>query len=202
MARHSGSWGIAVVTCAIAACTSSGGASGDHRVATGAVEPADVTTGADTATATPPFVLPQTEWPSCAVPGGWDCPCQANADCASGVCTWTAQGARCTVSCQETCPADFACRPVPGDSLQLACLWTFAPQCQGCASDADCGPGGASTVLQGHHCGPDHRCAWNCAKDGICPAGFSCQAVATDHDDLHLCQPQGGQCPAWTPTGL
>jgi hypothetical protein len=184
---------------AMGCASATGGSPGDYRLAMGIVAGADVasTETPDVAASAPNFAgLVQTEWPSCPLPGGWDCACTVDADCASGMCTWTGHGSRCTVSCLETCPQDFACKPVPSDTMQLACLWTFAPQCRPCEGDADCGPGGASTVVQGHRCGADHRCAWNCEKDGVCPDGFACQAVPTDHEDLHLCMPASATCPA------
>ncbi|MFH1533170.1 MAG: hypothetical protein ABIK09_20785 [Pseudomonadota bacterium] len=131
-------------------------------------------------------------------------PCGENADCQSGWCVEHMGDAVCTTTCQEDCPAGWACQQVAGTDPDVVfiCVSAHANLCKPCAAVGDCAStGGAEDVcvdygVEGSFCGG------GCGADGECPWGFSCQEVATtDGVTLSQCVADAGVCPC-TPTSV
>lgn len=94
-------------------------------------------------------------------------------------------------SCTDatTCPEGWTCAPLP-DAIQSRCLPPL-DLCRRCATDADCGAGGAC-VDQGVF----RACAAACPTGG-CPEGFLCGAAEGTGGGVSACIPrgEGDTCP-------
>ncbi len=120
-------------------------------------------------------------------------PCQGNTDCASSFCISTAAGPRCTVTCTDSCPADFACRQGTQSGLDpvFLCLPAHAPSCQPCADDVEC-YGGRCEVIGDEG---QRFCLATCAKDESCPAGTACAfGLNGAAVGMKRCLPTTGSC--------
>ncbi len=131
-------------------------------------------------------------------------PCKENGDCQSGWCVEHMGDAVCTTTCQEDCPAGWACQQVAGSDPDVVfiCVSAHANLCKPCEDAADCASvGGAEDVCTDY--GEEGSfCGGSCGAEDECPWGFSCQeVVTTDGVTLSQCVADAGVCPC-TPTSV
>ncbi|MFH1530008.1 MAG: hypothetical protein ABIK09_04630 [Pseudomonadota bacterium] len=124
-------------------------------------------------------------------------PCSENADCLSGWCVDHLGASVCSESCQEECPLGWSCEQVSGGGRDLVfiCVSEVPSLCLPCWTGSDCaGPGDVQVpcmILEGE----GSFCGGACGEDGACPAGTSCQEVATVQGATLLqCVPDSGVC--------
>ncbi len=152
-----------------AGCASSRPGTGDGDAA---VDPIDARTGA-----------------------GFGEPCDEDADCATAVChvpPGQTEGT-CSRECMFDCPDGFACRTISvGGFDRRICIPAEDTFCATCTVDEDCGDDSDACV----QLTAGKFCARDCMADAtICPAGFSCQVVASVGDTTRRqCLPINGLC--------
>ena len=128
--------------------------------------------------------------------GGFLWPCTTQADCNSGWCIATPQGKRCTKTCQDECPAGWACRQlVQGDPVFI-CQPRWLHICDPCRTTEDCR---SSASDDGHFCldwGESGKfCGGECNSDGQCPPNYGCQDVPVGGGQIQpQCVPLSGTC--------
>jgi len=129
-------------------------------------------------------------------PGELGYPCVDNGDCNSGWCISTPEGKACTKTCIEDCPDGYRCAQlVQGDPVFL-CLPRWLHLCDPCSEAVDCS---ASSGDTGHFCldkgAEGSFCGGECASDGKCPAGYTCQSVPVGEGQTEVqCVPDSGSC--------
>lgn len=126
---------------------------------------------------------------------GLGCPCEDDAECASGYCIRDGSGdARiCSELCDGECSRPgFVCRLLEnaeGDAVRL-CVPESDPYCRACEVDAECGSLANACV--------DQRdgafCATACDDETRCPSGAECATVSVGGEMLDLCVPVDGRC--------
>jgi len=125
-------------------------------------------------------------------------PCTDNTGCDSGWCVEHMGDGVCTTTCQEECPAGWACKLTGsgGPDVVSVCVSNYANLCRPCAASADCkSTGGAEDACvaygqQGSFCGGA------CKASKECPWGFSCKPVASvDGAESMQCVADAGECP-------
>jgi len=125
---------------------------------------------------------------------GLGCPCEADADCASGYCIGTGAGDLrvCTELCDGDCPDGYTCELIEnaaGDAVRL-CVPERSPYCQPCERDVDCGSLRHLCLEQN-----DGRfCATACLPGDVCPDGALCDVVTTGGQEFRICVPDDGVC--------
>ena len=176
------------------------GGAGDLAVAE--LPPGDLSPAADTH----PDVGPdQPNLPAC--DPGEGCfldPCGENGDCQSGWCVEHMGDAVCTTTCQEDCPAGWACQQVAGTDPDVVfiCVSAHANLCKPCADAAGCASTGGAEDVCVDYGAEGSFCGGACGADEECPWGFSCQEVpTTDGVTLSQCVADAGVCPC-TPTSV
>ncbi len=126
--------------------------------------------------------------------------CEADADCASGMCRAVYAGSSLKV-CVRTCAqagdcgnATAYCSPVNAGATTGLCVPRSPTHCMACDADADCG-------LLGETCaelpGTGARaCFVDCALDGAqaCPPQYTCSDVGVGGRARRLCTPDTGSC--------
>ncbi len=139
----------------------------------------------------------------CVIPGTAQCPCEANADCDTGLCLDWANGKRCAQLCAVTgqCPADSACVPVqqPGGDVTSVCGDAFASLCNPCTTVKECSQGlGAKPGACVTYGDEGSFCATVCTTSDDCPSDFECAKAATvdgyGDDEKHCVKPEPGMC--------
>lgn len=124
--------------------------------------------------------------------------CDENGDCQSGWCVQHLGEKVCTISCQEECPPGWSCQQVAGTDpdLVFVCVSNYANLCRPCATSSDCTSiGGAEDACLDY--GDEGAfCGGQCAENGDCPWGFSCQESTTSSGaTLQQCVNDTGVCP-------
>ena len=125
-------------------------------------------------------------------------PCATGTDCLSGYCVLHMGEQVCSDLCVEECPAGFECRQVAQaePDVVFICASLYPALCLPCAADAECsdlaGPGSSCINY-----GPGgHFCGVVCAAEDDCPAGTTCEQVATVEGLLTTqCVHETGACP-------
>lgn len=73
-------------------------------------------------------------------PGGAGCPCAANSDCDSAICSENSAGSVCARLCVDSCPGGFVCKPYTGgggDGVNI-CVPRHGRRCDPCESNESC----------------------------------------------------------------
>lgn len=123
--------------------------------------------------------------PEVSQPGEFGAPCIANNNCNSGYCVEGPEGYVCTRLCSETCPPEWDCKGVAGESdVTFLCMPRTDKLCAPCRDDLQCN-GGSCLQIEG-----EARCANACQGEDDCPNGFDCVAG----DDGQRCVPSTGSC--------
>ncbi|MBM4353757.1 MAG: hypothetical protein FJ109_08165 [Deltaproteobacteria bacterium] len=131
---------------------------------------------------------------------GW--PCDNGADCNSGHCLQTGDGMKCTVTCVDECPFDWACRlygPSLPDEVYL-CMPTLVDLCRPCMASSDCWTNATDAGQKCVSYGPDgFFCGGPCEpSDGnslACPSGYSCEEVEDISGKTGMqCVRDSGEC--------
>ncbi len=123
--------------------------------------------------------------PEVSQPGEFGTPCVANSNCNSGFCVEGPVGYVCTRLCSETCPTDWDCKGVAGESdVTFLCMPRTDKLCAPCRDDLQCN-GGSCLEIEG-----ELRCADACQGEEDCPSGFDCVAG----DEGQRCLPSTGSC--------
>src|SRR5689334_16408867 len=126
---------------------------------------------------------------------GFGEPCDEDADCASGaryIPTGETAGT-CSRECNFDCPDGYACRTISqGGFDRRICVPADETFCNTCNTDEDCGDDSDACV----QLTAGKFCALDCFADAtVCPAGFSCQIVASQGDTTRRqCLPINGVC--------
>jgi hypothetical protein len=112
-----------------------------------------------------------------ATPAPDGCPCQDPAQCSSGFCLETPNGARCAGACTTDCLPGFACTVMPksdGTSASV-CASLFANLCDPCKDNVACQnvAGGGARCVKNADGGA--FCGVGCKADSECPPGYGCQ---------------------------
>ena len=116
-----------------------------------------------------------------AQPGEFGSACVRNTECFSGYCVEGPDGYVCTRLCSETCPADYDCRGVAGESdVTFLCMPRTDKNCTPCRDDLQCN-GGDCLEIEG-----ELRCAESCLDNDDCPGEFECVG--------DKCMPLTGSC--------
>jgi len=111
-------------------------------------------------------------------------PCEDGTGCESGFCIPGPDGKVCAPLCVEDCPKGWACAQIQNDpDVTWICIWPHGNLCRPCMDDAVCNDEGAfssniclSKGAEGSYCGAQ------CDDNDACPAGFSCNEVASGPD--------------------
>ncbi len=115
--------------------------------------------------------------------------CVDNDDCTSLLC----HDGQCNRECNFDCPEGQACRTVQLDGFDhRLCVAAADTFCDTCQSDEDCGDDSDACV----QLTAGKFCALDCLADAtVCPAGFSCQIIASSGDTTkRQCLPINGVC--------
>jgi len=149
-----------------------------------------------------------------AAPGEFGSPCTNNDQCNSGSCVESSTGSVCTMLCVTDCPAGWDCKLIKNGTGDVSniCVPRFVRLCRPCTKDVECRPGVSSTEAdaclpfgpggaEGSFCGGD------CAGDGVCPDGFTCETkTLASGVPGKQCVPEGGAmctcAPGWAALGL
>ncbi len=144
-------------------------------------------------------ITPETVEPLCSP--GEGCfldPCGENSDCQSGWCVQHLGEKVCTVACQEECPPGWTCQQVAGTDpdLVFVCVSNYANLCRPCATSADCTSIDGADDACLDYGAEGAFCGGQCAGDGECPWGFSCQeTTSVSGAVLQQCVNDTGVCP-------
>ncbi|KAB2902984.1 MAG: hypothetical protein F9K40_07365 [Kofleriaceae bacterium] len=127
--------------------------------------------------------------------GGFGDVCDEDADCATTVCHIPPgeMMGTCSRECMFDCPDGFACRTISqGGFDRRICVPAGDTFCDTCQTDEDCGDDTDACV----QLTAGKFCAIDCFNDAtVCPAGFSCQIVASVGDTTRRqCLPINGVC--------
>ncbi|GMV39046.1 MAG: hypothetical protein AMXMBFR64_07620 [Myxococcales bacterium] len=118
-------------------------------------------------------------------------PCKGNADCLSGWCVASDEGAVCTKLCIDDCPEGWGCVGVTntGADVTFICLPTDTHLCEPCVVDQQCGEGLCVELSDGRAC--SRPC-----DDDTCPAGFACvdPPAGAPEGARRQCVPESGSC--------
>ena len=111
---------------------------------------------------------------------GW--PCTFNGDCLSGYCLTVGNEKVCSSMCVEECPDGWSC--VQDDNAAPDVIYLCVPSnlflCSPCQDSADCHQPGLDTGSRCVGFGPAGSfCGAACQNNGVCPEGYSCQAMST-----------------------
>jgi len=132
-------------------------------------------------------------------PGGFNWPCNENAECLSGYCVPVGKGSVCSMHCVEDCPVGWECLldTSAAPDLVYVCLPAGLPLCAPCSADDECqvdwfysGAGCIDFGAKGAYCGTP------CHIDTDCPEQFFCDQVEVMDGGLSaLCVPEEmGHC--------
>jgi hypothetical protein len=130
------------------------------------------------------------------------CPCQSDAECASGYCIQVPAGAGggkvCTMSCLEDCPEGWQCALVAGScpDCSYVCIPWGAMLCHPCKNHSDCGDPMVESPDLCVFYGPQGRfCGADCGGGKACPDGYVCQNVQLEGGAAATqCVLESGEC--------
>lgn len=122
------------------------------------------------------------------------CPCEEDAECASGYCVGgPTEGRVCSEFCSGECSLPgYECRILVnsgGDAVQL-CVPSASSYCAPCTLSTDCPQLDDVCVAyeNGSFCAPD------CTASRLCPSGAECFPLAEAPEAGSYCQPVSGVC--------
>ena len=123
---------------------------------------------------------------------GW--PCADNAECLSGWCIETPDGKACAATCLsgEACQAGYECVQVATvPDVQYACVHPAPRACRPCSAASDCESAVSPAKMDCVDLAGLDWCVVPC-DTVACPAGTTCQEVASGRASRKVCLPEGG----------